>query len=181
MNLKINSYYACLIAIMMLSGVYVCGAQSRSLGTIWSFRDIGLSYDKKIDETNYLDFSLSANISEIFMSKSFNSGVTGSFTWNFIIKELVSDNGNPINIIAGPGVLLGYAADVGSTFGMVFGLKGKVGVECLFHGRRTKISASLNPVLGSHITMLDGMVKMNVYKWGLMGGIIPEIGLKYMF
>ena len=43
------------------------------------------------------------------------------------------------------------------------------------------ISAAISPIIGSHIVFGEAMTSMKYYRNGLLYGLIPEIGIKYMF
>jgi hypothetical protein len=53
-------------------------------------------------------------------------------------------------------------------------------VECSFE-RRIAISASLNPIIGSHLMIRDEYLEMTYFRNGLLNAILPEIGIKYTF
>ena len=72
------------------------------------------------------------------------------------------------------------AHDLRKEYGCFFGLKGRIGMECLF-SRDISISLSFSPVIGMHMTLKDDYLVMKYYKYGLIGSAIPEIGIKYLF
>ena len=57
---------------------------------------------------------------------------------------------------------------------------GKIGVECRFI-RRVNLTASISPVIGSHLIYNNGLVTMKWYRNGLYYALVPEIGIKYRF
>ena len=69
---------------------------------------------------------------------------------------------------------------VESSDGVFFGIMGKIGVECRFI-RRVNLTASISPVIGSHLIYNNGLVTMKWYRNGLYYALVPEIGIKYRF
>ena len=156
-------------------------AQPKSLGATFSFTGIALSYEHGLNKTgSFIEASIKAETSEIFLYRTVSPGISGSITWNFPIKEWTSDEGNKLTFFAGPGLTIGCANDYNLPYGAFFGLKGRVGVECNF-ARNVVISACFSPVIGSHIVFYSDHLTMRHYKNGLMYSLIPEIGIKYRF
>ena len=96
------------------------------------------------------------------------------------MKRWTTRNGNSFNAFAGPGVIIGYAHDFLKDQGYLFGLKGRVGVECRFD-RNVSISACITPVIGSHAMLREDYIEMRYYRNGLISTALPEIGIKYAF
>lgn len=169
----------CVIAfmILLLGDIH---AQSRSVGATFSYAGTGLAYEHVINGETFIEAQVRLETLQYLSPVPGRAGISGSFTWNMIFAEHISRNGNTINCFAGPGVLTGISDDFLAPRGIVFGLKGRVGVECLF-SRNVIISASVSPVVGAHIGVKDEMPHMRLYRNGLLFTLMPEIGIKYAF
>lgn len=172
---KILSVFA---AVTLSLGVM--DAQSRSAGISYSYGGFALVYEHSINSEEFIELSAKAVTSEIFMGRSVLPGVSLSFAWNIIFASTTSRNGNIVNFFAAPGAMVGIGKDWKTPTGIFYGLKCRVGAECLF-SRHVSISASLAPVLGSHVVLHKESVSMKYYTNGLLDGLMPEIGIKYWF
>ena len=170
---------SCIIAVMLLL-LGDLHAQCRSVGATFSYAGTGLTYEHVINDETFIEAQLRLETLQYLSPIAGRTGISGSFTWNMIFAEHISRNGNTINFFAGPGVLAGVSDDFLAPRGLVFGLKGRAGVECLF-SRNVIISASVSPVVGAHIGVKDDMPHMRIFRNGLLFTIMPEIGIKYAF
>lgn len=164
-------------AILFLSAA---SAQSRSVGTDWSFSGIGLTYSHDAGNKSFFEIQGKIELGEVFMNRTDIPGVSIAFTRNYIMKEWDDDEGNEIYLICGPGISVGWSHDFMKIQGFHIGLKGCFGVEFIY-SRNMTISLCLNPVLGVHISEQNDYMKMEYYRNGLLGIIIPEVGIKYSF
>ena len=159
----------------------VSSAQPKSFGATFSFTGFALSYEHGLsDSGSFIEASVKAETSDIFIYRTSVPGVSASLTWNFPLKEWVSGEGNRLTFFAGPGLTAGCSNDYNNPYGVFFGLKGRIGVECNF-ARNVVISACFTPVIGSHIVFHSDYLSMKHYKNGLLYSLIPEIGIKYRF
>ena len=163
----------------LLSAGILC-AQKKAVGLSFALADVGLSYEHQVETGSFLGFDLKIDTGDYMWNRASHVGVSADLIWNMVFAEKTSSLGNKVIFFAGPGVMAGYVTDLKVLAGPAFGLKGRVGVECRFK-RPIVLSASLSPVLGSHITYQDGEVKMKLYRRGLIQTFIPEIGIKYAF
>lgn len=171
----------CLIVFMTVFAVMnYADAQPRSLGTTYSFSGIGIEYEHDLKRDCFINTDIRTEMLAFFMNKNDIPGISASFSCNFIIREWSSRNDNTISFFAGPGVTIGISHDLRKDNGFLIGLKGRVGVECWFD-RNVAASICLNPIIGSHLTVVDDHVVMKYYKNGLINAILPEIGIKYTF
>ena len=166
-----------LMTFFFLSEIH---AQKRTLGATFSYAGCGIAYERQVNDEIFYEVQLRAETAHMFSSLASSPGITGSYTWNMIFAESVSRNGNSISFYAGPGVIAGITDGIPLRKGLLFGLKGRIGGECVF-SRNVALSASLSPVLGAHVTMIDGMPCMGLYINGLICSIMPEVGIKYSF
>ena len=155
-------------------------SQPKSVGAAFSFRGISAVYEHRNAEDCFSEVSLTMDIAESAISKYVTPGVMDYVTWNILIYDWISINSNRIDFYAGPGVIAGYCKEYKGDYGPMFGVKGRVGIECTFD-RDICISLSLNPIIGCHIKVLSESLEMNSYKGGLIGSILPVIGIKYSF
>ena len=156
-------------------------AQPKSVGATFSFTGIAFSYEHELNgKGSFIEASVKAETSEVFLYRTNLPGVSGSITWNFPIKEWQSDEGNKLTFFAGPGLTAGCGKDYNLPHGVFFGMKGRIGVECNF-ARNVVISASFSPVIGSHIVFYSDHLTMRSYKNGLIYSVIPDFGIKYRF
>lgn len=169
-----------IMIMAVFSAMTLSYAQPKSIGTLYSFSGLGFCYEHVLNDECFISADIRAEMGEVFMNRTDMPGISASVTGNFILATWPSGNGNKINFFAGPGVVMGTASDYHVERGYFFGLKGRTGVECLFD-RNISISASLNPIFGSHMVIMDDSVQMKHYKNGLINAILPEIGIKYLF
>ena len=159
----------------------ISSAQQKSLGATFSFTGFAVSYEHELSKTgSFIEVSVKAETSEIFLYRTVVPGISGSITWNFPLKEWESAEGNKLTCFAGPGLTIGCGNDYNLPYGAFFGLKGRIGVECNFT-RNVVISACLSPIIGSHIVFYKDHLTMRPYKNGLIYSLLPEIGIKYIF
>ncbi len=162
------------------AAILCCHAQPKAIGTSYSFSGLGITYEHHLGSDCFINADVRAEMAALFIDRKNDSGISASVSCNFIIKEWKSRNDNTISIFAGPGIALGLSQDLYKEMGYFFGLKGKIGTECRFD-RNISISIALNPVLGSHVIIMDEHIEMKYFKNGLINTILPEIGIKYTF
>lgn len=155
-------------------------AQSKAVTSSWSYNGIGIGYEQRIDEKKFIQVDLRSELAELFYDRTAPIGASASFTWNIIFAQHPSRHGNKIIYFAGPGASAGWAKDTGSASGLFFGLKGRIGAECVFK-RGIALSVSAAPVLGMHASAKKNAVNMRLYRNGLTYGMLPEVGIKYLF
>ena len=166
------------IVLMSLSTMH---AQPKSLGAVFAFTGVSVSYEHDLDRyDSFFEVSLKSEMSEYFRIKEKNPGISASASWNFLLKNWTSAEGNTVSLFAGPGVLAGYGPDFKQSDGFFFGLKGRIGFECSY-ARNVIISAFVSPTWGSHIAFDKDYHKMRSYMNGFIYSIVPEIGIKYRF
>lgn len=171
-----------LVAVLMTASTlsHMLDAHSRTLGAGISYNSLSVIYEHTLKDNSFIELSLKAESTELSAGRSSYPGASFSVTWNYILKEWKSAEGNTINFFVGPGVIAGYSSDYKTNDGLILGIKGRVGFECLFV-RNIAISAAISPVIGSHIVHTDAMTSMKYYRNGLQYALIPEIGIKYRF
>ena len=175
-----GSMYVILMAAMLMPS-FTLRAQPKAVGASFSFTGISVSYEHSLSNDNaFIETSLKAECCEAFSSRAEYPGISASATWNVILKQWSSSEGNSLRLFAGPGAIIGYGRDFKSKDGLIFGLKGRVGIECEF-SRNVTISALISPVIGSHFTFEGNFVSMKYYRNGLQYGLVPEVGIKYSF
>lgn len=156
-------------------------AQPKSIGATFSFTGFAVSYEHELSGRNsFVEASVKAETSEMFLYRSEVPGISGSVTWNFPLKEWKSEEGNKLTFFAGPGLTAGCNNDYMQPYGVFFGLKGRIGVECNF-ARNFVISAFFSPTIGSHIEFFSDHLTMKYYRNGLIYSLVPEIGIKHRF
>ena len=155
-------------------------AQSKAVTSSWSYNGIGIGYEQRIDEKKFIQVDLRSELAELFYDRTAPIEASASFTWNIIFAQHPSRHGNKIIYFAGPGASAGWAKDTGSASGLFFGLKGRIGAECVFE-RGIALSVSAAPVLGMHASAKKNAVNMRLYRNGLTYGMLPEVGIKYLF
>lgn len=156
-------------------------AQPRSLGATFSFTGPSICYEHELGKENsFIVLEMKAQAAEFYTGHSSYPGVSASANWNMVVKQWTSPEDNTINLIAGSGLIVGYCADHKSAHGLMYGLKGRVGVEC-HYDRNIIISACISPIIGSHLMIYDDHVVMKYFRNGIQYALIPEIGIKYRF
>ena len=162
--------------------IFACGAagQAKNVGATFSLNGLAASYEHFIESESFIELSLKAECGDMFFGLSSYTGVSASITWNMIFARKESCNGNEIRMFAGPGMLVGWGNDFLRPPGFILGLKGRVGAECEFD-RNVTVSASLCPVIGTHMKFFEDHVDMRCYRSGLISAVLPVIGIKYTF
>lgn len=155
-------------------------AQSKALSSSWSYNGIGIGYEQHIDEKKFIQVDLRSEFTELFYDNKAPAGVSASFTWNVIFAQHPSRHGNKIIYFAGPGASIGWAKDIKAAAGLFFGLKGRIGAQCIFD-RGLALSVSASPVIGMHASAKKNAINMRLYRNGLTYGLLPEVGIKYLF
>lgn len=172
--------YAMFAVTCMLASISVY-AQPKAISTIWSLNGIGIGYEHNIDGNSFIQIEMKTETAELFINSRYEAGATLAFTWNMIFGSMLSKHGNTVNFYAGPGAVIGWAGDSKTPSGGLFGVKGKIGVECVY-ARRISVSASLSPSLAMHLSVNeDNEFNMKTFRNGLTYGLLPEIGIKYCF
>lgn len=171
-----------IFAFLMIAMMNLCitNAQTRSIGTTYSYNGISLIYGQVRSDDSFMDFQLQAELGEVFMDRTDMPGLSASFTWNHVLKTWKSSEGNEIRLYAGPGISAGYGNDFRKDAGVFFGMKGKIGIDCHYM-RNIRISLALSPVIGCHMTVDGEYHRMACYRNGLMSFIVPEIGICHTF
>lgn len=168
------------LAAFTLLPVSLC-AQPKSIGAYFSFHETAVCYEHGVDDDNsFMEIALRAECSELYIGRARYPGVSASATWNIVIGKWQSSEGSAVSLFAGPGAILGYARDFNTPYGLFFGIRGKIGVEYRFI-RNICLSASISPSLCSHIRSEDGHRSMRYYRNGLIYGLVPGVGIKYIF
>ena len=178
MNVALKRYIT--VCIAAIAAMTYGHAQSKSLGASYSISGLGINYEYNIYQECFINADIRAETLAVFMNRNNNPGISASLSCNFIIKEWKSRNDNSVSLFAGPGITIGMSDDFRKDLGYFFGLKGRIGAECRFD-RHIAISVSLNPVIGSHLIVMEEHVEMKYYKNGLINAVLPEIGIKYIF
>lgn len=178
MMLKSSKLKVTIVAFIL--GYACVNAQPKTVGLIFSSSCVGANYEHFIDDRSFISLDAELDLYYPIRLTTDKLGVTGSFVWNIIFAEKTSNYGSHISFYAGPGIMTGYVYDIKSSDGLVFGLKGCIGVECRFD-RKITISAHLSPVIGMHMTAKNTHMRMMVYKYGLIKSFLPQIGIKYAF
>lgn len=176
-----------LISVMLLTAATLgtADAQSSSFGTTWSFSGIGISYDRIDDNGMILHAGLELELSENFLGRRGEPGISGSVAWSRVIGQTESRNGNTVLFHAGPGIMAGYCKDFRvekgeNQAGIAFGLMGRIGTTIVYD-RNINISICLAPMIGVHLTSSDENTNMKYYRYGLLRALMPEIGIQYRF
>lgn len=169
------------LTLLMATVIFVSEshAQSRSLGTSWSFSGIGVSYDFLESEESFANLEIKAETTDCFMGKSIYPGASASFTWNLIFHEAESRNGVGIDFFAGPGFTAGATPEF-MWHNVFFGLKGRIGVRMIYD-RKINISVSLAPIIALHLKFPEENMQMALFRPGLLQTAMPEISIKYRF
>jgi len=174
------------LVLILISAAYESNAQRNAIGTSWSMSTIGITYEYQVKENTFLLAGIHMELGEAFLNRSQKPGYGASFTWNSIIAETESVNGNSIKFFAGPGAAVGYCKDLRlinkehGLHGAYFGLKGRAGLE-IQYDRKVNIIVCVAPVLGLHLAEDNGNYLARYYRYGILQTIMPEISINYRF
>lgn len=172
--------YKVLLILVAVIWQGTLSARPKSAGATFSLSGISLSYEYETDRDSFMDFSIKTELADLYFGKGKKAGYSFSFTWNNVLKEWKSGNGERMRFYIGPGAALGYGKDYKTNYGLFFGLKGRIGYECLFE-RGVCLSVGIAPIFGQHVTRSDEAIVMRGYRNGLIYGLTPEIGVRYSF
>lgn len=174
----------CILTALLCACIFSAArvqAQPKAISSTWSLSGIGIGYEHQLDSISFIQIDCKAEMGELFMNREWEAGGTLSFSWNMIFSSFTSSYGNQVYFYAGPGIILGWSDDHKSPSGGLFGVRGRIGVECIFD-RNISISASISPILAMHLSVnSDKEFNMKVFRNGLLYGPIPEVGIKYCF
>ncbi len=172
--------FVSMILFLLLSAAAV-HAQPKAFSSVWSLSGIGLGYEHNIGPDSFLQIDVKAETAELFRYRKFEPGATVSLSWNMIFGSRESRYGSLLNFYAGPGIILGWADDIKAPSGGLFGIKGRIGIECIY-SRNVSISVSASPSLAMHLSVNeDNEFNLRTFRNGLIYGLLPEIGIKYCF
>jgi hypothetical protein len=171
---------AAIAMILAVASIHTATAQMKTLGTSWSLSGIGVFYEKHSSAQTFIHISVQAEMGEMFIGRTPYSGLSAAFTWNHIFAQVESRGGTPVLFYAGPGLAAGASKDFNGPAGLYFGLKGRIGMMCVFE-RGINISVSLAPTLGIQLTKDDENFITRTYRNGLLQSVLPEIGISYRF
>lgn len=171
---------AAIAIILAVASLHTASAQKNTLGTSWSLSGIGVTYERHTSENTFAQLAVQAEMGEMFIGRTPYSGLSAAFTWNHIFAQVESRGGTPVLFYAGPGLAAGASKDLNGPRGLYFGLKGRVGMMCVFE-RGINISVSLAPTLGIQLTKDDENFITRTYRNGLLQSVLPEIGISYRF
>lgn len=155
-------------------------AQDNSIGMSYSFSHIGLCYERDIRHDTFIGLCIAAETGELMLDRTDTPGISASFTWNTILAGRQLNESDRIDFYVGPGVHVGWSQDFRKDKGLDFGLKGCAGMRFRF-SRNAEISLCVSPVIGLHMTLQKGSMKMEYYRYGLLNAVIPEAGIRYRF
>lgn len=166
--------------MMMVSCAGKISAQDNSIGMSYSFNHIGICYERDISQDTFMNLCIAAETGEILLDRTGAPGISASFTWNTILAGRQFNESDRIDFYVGPGVHVGWSQDYRKDKGISFGLKGSVGMRFRF-ARNAEISLCVSPVIGLHLTLQKGSMKMEYYRYGLLDAVIPVAGIRYRF
>ena len=178
--MDLRKIYTLIISAIAVTSVELY-AQPNSLGVVFSFNSVGLSYEHSDTDDNAIEFSLNARFDDFLNGCQYIDGYDASVVWNIKIGESITSEGNPLKFFAGPGAIIGMGPDYNEISGIYMGVKGRLGAECTYLNRRITISAYISPVMGAHITENGKTAELDLYDNGLIYALIPEISIKYRF
>lgn len=171
---------AAIAMILAVASAHTASAQKNTLGTSWSLSGIGVTYERNTSDNTFAHVAVQAEMGEMFRGTTPYSGVSAAFTWNHVFAQIESVNGTPVRFFAGPGIAAGAGKDFNGPRGLFFGLKGCLGVQCIYK-KGVNISVSIAPLLGIQLTRIDENFVTRAYRNGLLETFVPKIGISYRF
>lgn len=157
-------------------------AQPKALGVVQSYRGFWVSYEHSVADDCFICADAGVLMTGIFSGETSVPGASAEIKWNFMFFRRDIPGCGQLRVFAGPGLTIGYGTDLrmDSGHGPFFGICGNLGVECCFN-RGLTLSATVLPILGSHILIYEDYARMLLYRNGLVYGPVPQIGIKYNF
>ena len=171
---------AAIATILAVASIHTASAQKNTLGTSWSLSGIGVTYERNTSDNTFAHVAVQAEMGEMFRGTTPYSGLSAAFTWNHIFAQIESVNGTPVRFFAGPGIAAGASKDFNGPRGLFIGLKGCLGVQCIYK-RGVNISVAVAPIMGIQLTRIDENFVTRAYRNGLLETFVPKIGISYRF
>lgn len=148
-----KKYIVAAVVALLLGGVCAL-AQPRAIG----IRTLGmLSYEHTFGGVNFLEAEIGAGYGGLMLE-----GV-----YNWMLVESVGDVSN-LNLYAGPGLALGVWQNAFSA-----GLSAQLGLEYSFDAIPIQLSLDIRPKFGFNGSTF--------WTTGLTYGLVPHLGIRYLF
>lgn len=172
-------FYAAILLLTAAASSQMVFAEPRSVGGVFSFSGINLSYQHVKSESSFYEFNAGIDFEGILGGDALYPGIRAGFTYNFIFFSHTFDSGT-LSTYAGIGFAAGYLRDRDMSTGPMAGLQGKIGLEYRFHVP-VILSLDFSPVLGLHLDSREMNSSLNMYMGGLLRAYYPRLGIRYCF
>lgn len=191
MNTK--TYRSILVTIIVLSCSVLSKAQG-SVGVSSSASGFGITSQWIIKDGQEINsFNLILDSYGMLSGISDTPGASFSFTRDYVFKYIVFEHFDFI-AYAGTGAMIGYVRDYEKgifksprkefekEMGWAIGMCGSLGI-ILDYDRNISLGFSINPIFGAHIRQEQyaPVIKLSLYKNGLMQTVLPKISIMYRF
>lgn len=171
-----------LMGNLMSTTLYGQGTRSE-WGAIYSPKEIGLTYtSSSLDGSPWHMARIVADMLDVVRGKTGTPGVRGVYSIAYPMKTWKSLNGNQIDLVAGPGAVLGLVKDHGAShFSALAGLEGMAGIYYHLNSGFV-LGIGLSGELGLCLSAKDTHdTRLSYWKHGIYQAFIPEISIAYRF
>lgn len=174
--------------LLALVGIHIsmvaCAQGTRSeIGAVYSFKEVGLSYVcGNADGNPWQMFRLVADLSDIVKGETDVPGVRLVYNIGYPVKTWRSINNTVLDLIAGPGAVIGLVNDHGAEhFSAIAGISGMIGMYFHFTSLFV-IGIGFNAELGICMSGKNTQnTDISYWKNGIRQAIMPEISIGYRF
>lgn len=169
------------IVLAFIAGLYqIPGiAQPKSVGGVFSFAGLEVSYQHLKTSTTFFEFNAVADIGSVVQGEASVPGAKLIFTYNFMFWKKDCSSGS-VGAYAGVGAAAGLAIQDDTGRDLVAGLCGKIGLEYSFKVP-VILSVDFTPILGMQMDITDGGGSLDAYMKGVTRAYFPRVGIRYCF
>lgn len=177
----------CLILLALMGNLMTTAAYGQAvrseLGAVYSPKEIGVTYTSSSSSgAPWHMVRIVADVMEVVKGENREPGVRGEYFIAYPLMTWESVNGNVIDVVAGPGTVLGLIRDHRSFhYSALAGLQGMFGI----YGHISSgfvLGVSFSGGFGLCFSAKDSHdTKLSYWKHGIYQAFIPEISIAYRF
>lgn len=161
----------------------IANAQPRSIGAETSPTRVGLLFQPKVksgENAPVNNISFGIDITGPMRQRNPYPGFYFDYSCDF---NLVHKSGKDVvfDLLAGPGVDLGFGEDIEHPAGVFIGPMADVRAGITFRSTQLSFFIVARPSLSLHLYKTPDGYNMGMYKHGLMSSFIPQFGISYRF
>lgn len=174
-------YVGAVILLLALASVFSVrsAAQPRSVGGLFSFSGIDVSYQHQASDSTFFEISAGIDLCGVLDGSAMYPGAKAGFSYNFVFWDHEFESGL-LSTYAGIGFAAGYVRQTNGIKGPMAALLGKIGLEYAFRVP-VILSVDFSPLLGMQIDGTATGASLRMYIDGLSKAFYPKLGIRYCF